>query len=149
SGFKVGPVLDALKLDAIHSVCGHVTLDGSKSRIQGAILGNPAAGTLFDLWGEGQNSPVSLSLLPPTAVSYSETQFDLAALYEILKRVANAAMSPGQQNGAMMVDSLAQSRLGMTVPAVLGLFSGEFASMQLSPSLDPQKAVYLISIHKK
>jgi hypothetical protein len=149
SGFKVGPVLDALRLDAIHSVCGHVILEGSKTRIQGAILGNPAAGTLFDLWGEGQHSPVSLSLLPPSAVSYSETQFDLAALYEILKRVANAAMSPGQQGGAAMVDGLAQSRLGMTIPDMLGLLSGEFASMQLSPSLDPQKAVYLISIHKK
>jgi hypothetical protein len=149
SGFKLAPVLDALKLEALHSFCGHVVLDGSKTRVQGAILGEPAAGTLFDLWGEGVHSPVSLSLLPPNAISYSESQFDLTALYEIVKRVANAAMTPGQQGGAMMVEGMAQSRLGMTIPDTLGLFSGEFASMQLSPSLDPQKAVYLLSIRKK
>jgi len=149
SGFKVAPVLDALKLEAIHSLCGHVILDGAKTRIQGAILGDPAAGTLFDLWGDGQQSPVSLSLLPPNAVSYSASQFNLLALYEILKRVVNAAMTPGQQGGAMMVEGLAQSRLGMTIPDLLGLFGGEFASMQLSSSLDPQKAVYLLGIRKK
>jgi hypothetical protein len=149
SGFKLAPVLDALKLEAIHSLCGHVVLDGAKTRIQGAILGDPAAGTLFDLWGDGQQSPVSLALLPPNAVSYSESQFNLLALYEILKRVVNAAMTPGQQGGAMMVEGLAQSKLGMTIPDLLGLFGGEFASMQLSSSLDPQKAVYLLGIRKK
>ena len=149
SGFKLAPVLDALKLEAIHSLSGHVTLDGAKTRIQGAILGDPASGTLFDLWGDGQQTPVSLSLLPPNAVSYSESQFNLLALYEILKRVVNAAMTPGQQGGAMMVEGLAQSKLGMTIPDLLGLFGGEFASMQLSSSLDPQKAVYLLGIRKK
>jgi hypothetical protein len=149
SGFKVAPVLDAMRLDAIHSLCGHVILDGSKTRIQGAILGEPAAGTLFDLWGEGWESPVSLSLLPATAISYSESRLNFVAFYEILKRVANAAMSPGQQGGAMMIEGLAQSRLGMTLPDALGLLSGEFASMQLSPKLDPQKAVYVLGIRKK
>jgi hypothetical protein len=149
SGFKVAPVLDAMKLEAIHSLCGRVVLEGSKTRVQGALLGEPAPGTLFDLWGEGQQSPISLSLLPPSAVSYSETQFNLVALYEMVLRAVGAAMPQGQQGGAGMIEALAQSRLGMPLPDALGLMSGEFASMQLSPSIDPQRAVYFVGIRKK
>jgi hypothetical protein len=148
-GFKIAPVLEAMKLDAIHSLCGRVTLDGSKTRLQGAILGEAAPGTLFDLWGNGQGSPASLALLPPNAISYSETQFNLVAFYEILMRAVRAILPPGQQGGTAMVDSMAQSRLGMSLPDALGLLTGEFASMQLSPSMDPQKAVYILGIHKK
>lgn len=148
-GFKVAPVLDAMKLDAIHSFCGRVTLDGSKTRITGAVLGETAPGTLFDLWGNGQASPASLALLPPNAISYSESQFNFGALYEIVMRGVRAIFPQGQQNGAAMVESLAQSRLGMSLPDALGLLSGEFASMQLSPSMDPQKAVYAFGIRKK
>ena len=147
-GFKIAPVLDAMKLDAIHCLAGRVTLDGAKTRIQGAILGEAAPGTLFDLWGNGQSSPASLALLPPSAISYSETQFNLVAFYQLLMRGVQAILPPGQ-GGAGMVDSLAQSRLGMPLPEALGLLSGEFASMQLSPSIDPQKAVYVLGIHKK
>jgi hypothetical protein len=149
SGFKVAPILDALKLDAVHSMCGHVTLEGARTRIQGAILGDAAPGTLFDFWGPGQPSPPSLALLPPGAISYSETQFNAPALYQLLMRAVTAAMPTGQRNGVNMIESLAQARLGMPVPDALGLLSGEFASIQLSPSVDPQKAVYLLGIRKK
>jgi hypothetical protein len=148
-GFKVAPALDAMKLDAIHSLCGRVTLDGTKTRIQGAILGEAAPGTLFDLWGNGRTSPASLALVPPNAISYSESQFNFGALYEILTRAVRAIFPQGQQSGAAMVESLAQSRLGMSLPDALGLLTGEFASMQLSPSMDPQKAVYVFGIRKK
>jgi hypothetical protein len=148
-GFKVAPILDAIKLDAIHSLCGRVTLDGTKTRIQGAVLGEAATGTLFDLWGNGQTSPASLALLSPNAISYSESQFNFGALYEIVMRGVRAIFPQGQQNGAAMIESLAQSRLGMSLPDALGLLTGEFASMQLSPSMDPQKAVYAFGIRKK
>jgi hypothetical protein len=149
SGFKLAPVLDAMKLEAVHSLCGRVVLEGSKTRVQGAILGDPAPGTLFDLWGSGQQSSASLALLPPGAISYSETQFNLTAFYEIVMRAVRAVLPQGQQGGTAMIEALAQSRLGMTIPEALGLLSGEFASMQLSPALDPQKAVYVVGIRKK
>jgi len=149
-GVKVGPVLDAMKIDAIHSICGRVTLDGSKTRVQGALLGEAGSGTLFDLWGAGATEkPPSLALVPPNAISYSETQFNFAALYEILMRGARAMFPQGQQDRAAMIDALAQSRLGMPLPEALGLMSGEFASIQLSPSMDPQKSVHILGIHKK
>jgi hypothetical protein len=149
-GFKIAPLLDAMKLEAIHSLCGRVLLDGTKTRIQGTILGEAAPGTLFDLWGNGAaQPPASLALVPPNAISYSETQFNLVAFYEILMRGVRAILPPGQQGGTSMVDAMAQSRLGMPLPDALGLLSGEFASMQLSPSMDPQKAVYVFGIRKK
>jgi hypothetical protein len=149
SGFKLAPVLNALKLEALHSFSGRVILEGAKTRFQGAILGDTAPGALFDFWTDGLSSPTSLSLLQPDAISYSETQFDLPMLYDILKRAVAAAMPPGQQNTTAMFEAMAQSRLGMPLSDALALPSGEFASMQLSPSLDPQKAVYVLGIRKK
>jgi hypothetical protein len=149
SGFKIAPVLNALKLEAIHSFSGRVILEGAKTRFQGAILGDTSPGALFDFWTDGLSSPTSLSLLPPDAISYSETQFDLPGFYEILKRGVAAAMPVGQQNATAMVEAMAQARLGMPLTEALQLPSGEFASMQLSSSLDPQKAVYLFGIRKK
>jgi hypothetical protein len=149
NGVPLAPVLDALKLEAIHCLAGKVTLEGTKTRIQGAVLGEPSPGTLFDLWGNGQPAPASLALLPANAISYSESEFNLGAIYEIVMRGVRAILPPGQQGGAAMVDSLAQSRLGMPLPDALGLFSGEFASIQLSSSMDPQKAVYVLGIRKK
>jgi hypothetical protein len=149
SGFKLAPVLNALKLEALHSFSGRVILEGAKTRFQGAIIGDTAPGALFDFWTDGLSSPTSLSLLQPDAISYSETQFDLPMLYDILKRAVAAAMPPGQQNTTAMFEAMAQSRLGMPLSDALALPSGEFASMQLSPSLDPQKAVYVLGIRKK
>jgi hypothetical protein len=149
NGVKLAPILGALKLEAIHSLGGRVVLEGAKTHFQAAILGDTASGSLFDLWSTSQQSPASLSLLPPTAVSYSEGRFDLPAFYEILKRAVAVSMPPGQQNGTAMIEALAQSRLGMPIADALALPSGEFASMQLSPSLDPQKSLYLLGIRKK
>jgi len=149
SGFKLAPVLNALKLEAIHSISGRVILEGTKTRFQGAILGDTAPGALFDFWTDGLSSPTSLSLLQPNAISYSETQFNLPGFYEILKRAVAAVMPSGQQNATAMFEAMAQSRLGMPLADALALPSGEFASMQLSPSLDPQKAVYVFGIRKK
>jgi hypothetical protein len=126
-----------------------VILQGAKTRFQGAVLGDTAPGALFDFWTDGLASPTSLSLLPPSAISYSETQFNLPAFYEILKRGVAAAMPAGQQNATAMVEAMAQARLGMPMSDALALPSGEFASMQLSASLDPQKAVYVFGIRKK
>ncbi len=149
SGVQIAPVLDAMKLDAVHSFCGRVLLEGPKTRVQAALLGDAAPGTLFDLWGAGQESPASLSLLSPNTISYSETQFNLLGLYEMLKHALLAALPPSQQGSVAMMEGLGQNRLGMPIPDALGLLSGDFASMQTSPALDPQKAVYVLGIRKK
>jgi len=112
------------------------------------ILSDTASGSLLDLWPEGVETPPSLAVMPPGAISYSESQFDLPAFYQVLKR-GIAAMSPNGQNPAMMVEMMAQQKLGMPLADALTLPSGEFTSMQLSPALDPDKSIYVFGIHKK
>src|SRR6267143_20811 len=147
--FQVRPLLDAAGLDAMHSLSGHISFEGAKTRVQAAILGDAAAGTPFDIWSAGQPSPASLSFVPADAVSYTSTQLNLQGIYDTLKRVSRAAFPQAQQGNADLFETVAQSRLGMPVPDALGLLTGEFASMQTSPSMDSAKQVYFFGIRKK
>jgi hypothetical protein len=148
NGFHLDAVLTAIKLDAVHSVCGRVTLDGAKTHFQGVILGDTAPGSILDLWPAGVDSPPSLAIKPPSAISYSESQFDLPAFYQVLKR-GFAASAPNGNNPSALFEMLAQQKLGMPLADALALPTGEFTSMQLSPSLDPDKSIYVFGINKK
>src|SRR5207245_8005976 len=53
------------------------------------------------------------------------------------------------QGNVDLIDAMAQQKLGMPVADALGLLSGEFASMQTSPSLDTAKQVYFFGMRKK
>ena len=149
NGVYPRPMLDALKLDAIHCVAGRVLMDGPKTRIQGAALGDTSPGSLFDIWGQGSTALPALSATPADAISYSDAQIDLNAIYDLVKRVATAVMAPGKQGKIDMVEMLAQAKLGQPLSSALKLFSGEFASFQTSPSLDPNKQIYLIGMRDK
>lgn len=148
-GFRVRPLLDAIKLEAIHSISGRVLLDGAKTRVQAAALGDTAPGSLFDIWGPGSPKPASLSVVPADAVSYSDTQIDLTGLYGAVKRIAASILPPGQQGNIDMVEMMAQAKLGQSLSSALALFTGEFSSMQTSTSLDNNKQIYLMGIHDK
>jgi hypothetical protein len=148
-GFRVQPVLEALKLDSIHSVCGRVLMEGVKTRIQAVALGDTSPGTLFDIWDKGSSAPAALSFVPADAVSYSDTQINLAGLYDLVKRAAAAVLPPGQQGNVNMLEMLAQAKLGQPLSSALALFTGEFASLQTSPSLDNNKQIYLVGIRDK
>jgi hypothetical protein len=147
--FQVRPLLDAAKLDAVHSVSGHVTFEGAKTHVQAAILGNAVPGTPFDIWSAGQPSPASLIFVPVDAVSYTTGQVNFQGIYDMVKRVARAAFPQGQQGNADLIDTIAQQKLGMPVPDALGLLTGEIASMQTNPSMDSAKQVYFFGIRKK
>ena len=146
---QVGPLLEAAKLDAVHSVSGHITFEGAKTHVQGAILGNAVPGTPFDIWSAGQASPASLTFVPADAISYNSMQVNFQGIYDTVKRVARAAFPQGQQGNADLIDTIAQQKLGMPAPDAIGLLSGEFASMQMSPSMDFTKQVYFFGIRKK
>src|SRR2546425_2271491 len=148
-GFQVRPLLDAARLDAVHSISGHITFEGAKTHVQAAILGDAATGTPFDIWAAGQPSPASLSFVPVDAVSYTSGQLNFPGIYDTVKRVARAAFPQVQQGNADLLDTLAQTRFGMPVPEALGLLTGEFASMQTSASMDSTKQVYFFGIRKK
>jgi len=147
--FQIRPLLDAARLDAMHSLSGHISFEGAKTHVQAAILGDAATGTPFDIWSAGQPSPASLSFVPADAVSYTSAQLNFQGIYDTVKRVARAAFPQAQQGNADLFDAVAQTRLGMPVPDALGLLTGEFASMQTSPSMDSTKQVYFFGIRKK
>jgi hypothetical protein len=148
-GLQARPLLDAARLDAVHSLSGQMTFEGAKTHVQAAILGDAVPGTLFDIWSAGQPSPASLAFVPAEAISYTSAQLNLQGIYDTVKRVARAAFPQTQQGNVDLVDTIAQQRLGMPVPEALGLFTGEFASMQTSPSMDTAKQVYCFGIRKK
>ncbi len=148
-GFRMQPVLEALKLDSIHSVCGRVLMEGTKTRIQAVALGDTGPGSLFDIWDKGSAAPAVLNLVPADAVSYSGTQINLAGLYDIVKRIAASVFPPGQQSNVNMLEVMAQAKLGQSISSALALFTGEFASLQTSPSLDNNKQIYLVGIRDK
>src|SRR6266852_4499874 len=147
--FQVRPLVDAARLDAVHSLSGHITFESAKTHVQAAILGDAAPGTPFDIWAAGQPSPASLSFVPVDAVSYTSGQLNLPGIYDTVKRVARAAFPQVQQGNADLFDTLAQTRFGMLVADALGLLTGEFASMQTSASMDSTKQVYFFGIRKK
>src|SRR6266481_6353708 len=148
-GFQARPLLEAARIDAIHSIGGHLALEGSRTHMQAAIFGNSAPGTPFDIWPANPAAPASLAFAPADAVSYSAGQINFMGIYGIVKRIALAAFPQGQQGNADMLDTLAAARIGMPLEDALSLSTGEFASMQTSPSLDTAKQVYFLGIRKK
>src|SRR5260370_42562571 len=103
---QVGPLLEAAKLDAVHSVSGHITFEGAKTHVQGAILGNAVPGTPFDIWSAGQASPASLTFVPADAISYNSMQGNFQGIYDTVKRGAPAAFPQGQQGNADLMDTI-------------------------------------------
>ena len=145
---QLAAVVQALKLESIHAVAGHVTLEGAKTRLQGAVLGEPKLGSLFDIWSDGQAAPTSMSLLSSDTVLYHESQINFLGLYSLLK---NALLQSGPNSAQFVapLEASAQTRLGMPIPDALGLTTGEIASLENSPTLDNSQQVRVLGIRNK
>jgi hypothetical protein len=144
----VRPFLTALKLDSVHSLAGHIAIDGTKTRMRAAILGDTAPGGLFDIWADGQANPVSLSYATPDTVYYSESQFNLLGIYNTLKRAFTSTGNSSSQ-AANPIEAAIETRLGMPLPDALGLPTGEIAYMQTSPTFDDNQKIYFLGIRNK
>lgn len=146
---RAQPIMNALKLDTLHSLAGHISLEGRRMRMQGALLGDTSKGTLFDIFADGQSAPSLLADVPPDAVYFNEVQLNLSGIYDTVKRVARAALNPQQQGTVDLVEALAQSRLGMPLSDALALFTGEFVRLQTDPVMDFSKQSMLLGIRDK
>jgi hypothetical protein len=147
--FQTGPLLQAARIDAVHSIGGRVIFEGARTHVQAAVLGDAAEGTPFDIWSRGQATPASLTLVPAEAVFYNSTQFNFSGIYDTVKRVARAAFPQAQQGNVDMFEAIAQQKLGMPPAEAIGLLTGEVATLQTSPSMDTAKQVYFFGIRKK
>jgi hypothetical protein len=148
-GFQIQPILESLKIQSVHSFCGSFMLEGARTRVHGALLGDAAPGTLFDIWAEGQPSPASLAFVSSGTISYSDTQINPPGIYALVKRGFRASLPQGQQGNADLLETLAQTRIGMPLPEALALLSGEFGSLQASPAMDPAAQIFFLGIRKK
>ena len=148
SSSQLKPFLSALKLDSLHSLAGHVVLDGPRTRVEAAILGDPAPGGLFDIFADGLANPASFAYLSPDTVYYSESQLNFLGIYQTLRR----ALTQAGGNTSQIInplESAAETRIGMPLQDALGLTTGEFASLQSSPTLEDNQKIYLLGIRKK
>jgi len=143
---QIRMLLSSLKLNAIHSIAGHASLEGTRSRMTGAVLGDTAPGSLFDIWADGQANPVSMGYLSTVTVYYGESQFNLMGIYDTLKR---AFTPPGSTQTVSPMEQMAETRLGMSLPDALSTVTGEVAWLQNSPVLDDTQKVYLVGIRNK
>lgn len=145
---QVRVLFSALKVDSVHSIAGRLSLEGNRTRISGAILGDTTPGGLFDIWADGQASPVSMGYLSAETVHYGESQFNLLGIYDTLQRAFTSAGS-AQKESVSPLEQMAETRLGMPLPEALGLITGEVAWLQNSPTLDDTQKVYLLGIKNK
>jgi hypothetical protein len=148
TGKQAVAMVQTLKLDALHSVAGHVILDGAKTHLQAAVLGDPAQGSLFDIFADGQTTPASLALVSRDTVFYNESQINLLGIYNVIK----TALVQSSQNSPQVVtalEALAQTRLGMPIPDALALTTGEIASLGNNPTLDDKQQVRVLGIRNK
>ena len=138
-------LLDGLRIDALHAACASLKLDGSGTRIRGAVLGDAQPGTLFDLWPDSDAPFASLALVPAGTVSYAAAQLDLPGFYETLHN----ALKASQTGFADMIDGMVASRLGIPLPEALRLFTGELASFSTGNDFNPEASVFAFGIAKK
>ncbi len=149
SGFRLRPLLQNLKIEAVHAVAGRLSLDGARTRMEGGILGETNPGTLFDIWDEGTATPESWRFVNANTVSYHESRVNLMGIYAVIKHALQSTTGAGQKSPMDFIETAAATRLGMPLPTALGLFSGEFATLQTSATLGPGKQVYAVGIRKK
>ncbi|HYA97863.1 MAG TPA: hypothetical protein VEH49_07200 [Methylomirabilota bacterium] len=146
---KPEALIKALRLDAVHSFCGTVLLDGPRTRFQGGILGDTSRGTLFDIWGAGPVSPAMSGFASADVVSFSQTQFDLQGILELARRVAASFLPPGQTGMIDMVEAGIAGKIGMSLSEAMDLFTGDFGSFQSGTGFDPARQLYVLGIRKK
>lgn len=145
---QVNALFKTLKLEALHLLAGHLSLEGAKTRLQGAILGDTSSGTFFDVWADGKPSPDTSRFLSANSISFNESEINLLGLYSYLRR----AFSQSSANSAAMtagLESAAQTRLGMPLTDALSLATGEIASLQNSPNLDDSQQIRILGIRNK
>jgi len=149
AGFRAGTVLDAIKISSMHSIAGHVGLDGAKTRFQTAVLGDASEGTIFDIWGAGQAKPASIAYIPQDAVSYREFQVNLPGIYALAMRVAKSFLAQGDQDKTDMFESMARAKLGMSTSDALHALTGELGYLQAEGSFDFSKSTFFLGVSNR
>jgi hypothetical protein len=136
-----------LHLDRIHVFGGSVSFAGEATRVRGAMLGDAAPGTIFDIAGASGSSFVTLPVVSPGPI-FSVSRFDFAAIYRLIRAAALPTLTPAQAANIDTYEKMAQAFLGMPIPDALQLFTGEVASETSFADDGASLKTYAISIQK-
>ncbi|HEY2109925.1 MAG TPA: hypothetical protein VGH17_08485 [Candidatus Acidoferrales bacterium] len=136
-----------LRLDRISVFGGSVSFAGEATRFHGAMLGNAAAGGVFDFAGTSGTSFVSEPAVNAGPV-FSISRFDFVAIYQMLRAAADPMLTAQQAAAVQMYEKMAQGFLGMPITDALQLFTGEVASETSFADDGSDLRTYAISIQK-
>ena len=144
--FDTAAAMSALHLDSLKGFCANfaITPQGEHSRM--VVLGDTAAGGIFNLAGTNRPHFDSLSLAPSSAFSYTAYALDINATYKLVRAVALAGLPAQQAAMVQMAEGMAGAQLGMSLADALALVSGEFAMIQLDPTAATPVPLFAVSI---
>ncbi len=139
-GFNTAAFLKALHLERIQVLCGSMDLSEPGSLAHFAILGDPAPGGPFDLFGANAAEFSTLAAAPAGA-SYDVARLDLAAGFTLIEHALSVSLDPQQ---AARLNLLT----GIFSASVLPALGGEYATVWPHPGSD-EGPVLAITIHEK
>ncbi len=137
-----------LRLDRLESISASVGFEGPTTHFRFAVLGDLSQGGVTDIIGAGAPEFSTLAAVPASAAGFNSMRLDVSAFYRILREGISAMAPAGQPNPADSFETMVAGQIGMTVPEMMKLLSGEFATVELEPSLDLSDKMFLFSIDK-
>jgi len=140
--------MKALGLEKLRAICGGLTFAADATRTRMAVLGDTSPGGPFDLVGESAPSFATLAAAPAGMVSYAVNRFDFLALYQLVRKAAEAVFATQQAGVVEGIESMAATAMGMSVAEALGLFTGQVASFSDDLGMDPFANFYAAGIRK-
>src|SRR6266849_11128628 len=139
----------ALHVDSLRAFAGSLKLNGTSTRMRFALLGDPAPGSIFDLFAAGDAPFSTLALAPADTLSFNAFQADFSAFYETLRRAVASALPPNTQGNVDMFEGMIASQIGMKPLEALQLLTGEVASLSTGTDFAPENDLFVLGIRKK
>jgi hypothetical protein len=136
-----------LRLDRISAFGGSVSFAGEATRFHGAMLGDAAAGGVFDFAGTSGTSFVTEPVVSAGPI-FSISRFNFVAIYQMLRAAAEPLLTAQQAAAVEMYEKMAQGFLGMPIADALQLFTGEIASQTSFGEDGSSLRTYVVSIQK-
>jgi hypothetical protein len=153
-GMNFAAMLKALHLERVQAISASASLAGQGARMRGAVLGNTAPGSIFDLFATGNGEFRTLAAAP-SGSAYSVMKLDLFTFYQTLRTAIRAGLAPEQASQFEMMEGMMGTQLGMGIREALQLIAGEVATIQLDSEgngragaaamLDPLRNLYVLS----
>src|SRR4029077_4371260 len=136
-----------LRLDRISVFGGSVSFAGEATRFHGAMLGDAAAGGVFEFAGTSGTSFVTEPAVNAGPI-FSISRFDFVAIYHMLRAAAEPMLTSQQAAAVEMYEKMAQGLIGMPVTYALECPRAELAPSRWFAGDGADVSTYAISIQK-